>query len=445
MLAKKKVEILCALLTAIALVPVWLYPWFPTQDGPSHLYNAMLLADMGETTSAVFERVVAIFPNWSVYGLLALFGRIFTPFIALRIVISLCVVAIPASTLYLQKSFKPEADETALIGVMLAFNSLLFFGFLNFLLGCALFAFTVGARMRRRPVAALYLLLVLCYLTHGLAFSATLMALALIAILERRWKDLAVLAPAFAAAAIDVWPRLHSDRGYQSIAWHLQRLAALDVFAYFRAVHANIASAMSVVLSIAVVITLRRRRPWIAIALSSMLLAMFFISPWAYTAPRSQGLWLNERFLLLFVMTLPAWLARQRVLGAVLALLTVVHLVTTWRDVANISGNIAELTACRSAVADHATLDVVGQPPKIVTKLDPLRHAPAYLAAGRDIAYLPNYEAELEDFPIRFRGANRPRADFILVWRGARADGTVVCEGSGFRLLRAMDYSPRAH
>src|ERR1043166_666779 len=97
---------LCAAATCAALVPIWLYAWPPSQDGPSHLYNATLLVASGPTTSAVFERVVALFPNWTTYILLAALVRLFTPLVALKIVMSLCVVAIPAATLYLQKSFK---------------------------------------------------------------------------------------------------------------------------------------------------------------------------------------------------------------------------------------------------------------------------------------------------------------------------------------------------
>src|SRR5262245_23120164 len=259
-----KIEGLCAAATGAALLPVWLYPWFPAQDGPSHLYNAMLLAGpAGPVTSATFERVLAIFPNWTAYILLAVLGRLFTPFVALKIVISLCVASIPAATLYLQKSFKGEADPAAFLGVMLGFSYPLFMGFFNFVLGCALFGWTVGYRWRRRtstPIVALYLLLALCYLTHGLAFTATVMSLAVLALVERRWSDMLVLLPPAGVAAMEAWPRLHGERGYQDLAWHLKRLAALDTFAYFRAVHANIASATTIVLLVSVVMTLRRKR-----------------------------------------------------------------------------------------------------------------------------------------------------------------------------------------
>lgn len=439
-------EGLCAIAAAAAMVPVWLHPWFATQDGPSHLYNAIVLARYGDPANAVtrgvFEPVLQLFPNWTVFALLAGLARLVGPFVAMKVVVSLCIAAIPAATLYLQKSFKPAADGTALVGAMLAFSHLLFMGFFNFILGCAAFAFTVGFGWRRRDRPAmvrLYLLLAVTYLTHGLAFTAAVMALAVLSAVERRWRGIVVLIPAALVVAIDAWPRLHGSRGYQSLGWHLQRLMTLDSFAYFRAVHANIGSAMSVLMVVAVALSLRRARPRAPIALSAALLALYFTAPWAYTAGGSQLSWINERFLLLFLMTLPAWLdvPRPRLVLVVLTVMTALHLGTTWRDVAALSADTEGFLRCRKSIPDHVVLDVIGEPPRVVTKLQPLLHAPALLAVDRDIAYLPDYEARLDDFPIRFReGAPRPPADFAVVWRGMPSTGSQVCEGAGFRLVR---------
>jgi hypothetical protein len=436
------IESLCALAAGIALIPIWLYRCFPSQDGPSHLYNALLLGSRGPVTSATFEPVLRLFPNWSAFLLLAAFGRLFTPFIAQQMVVSLCVVSIPAATLYLQKSFKTSADPTALVGVMLAFSYLLFMGFFNFILGCALFAFTVGFAWRRRattPIAALYALLALTWVTHGLAFATTVAALVVLAALDRNRRALFALVPPIAAVAWSAWRRDPEARGYQDLAWHAKRLAALDPFAYFRAVHANLASAMSILMLIAIVVTLRRRRDWPPIAISAMLLVFFFIAPWSFGAGGAQGTWINDRFLMLFVITLPAWLdlPRPRVVLAILGVLAAIHLATTWQDIARLSAQIEPVVRCRGAIPEHTTIDVLGTPPRIATKLEPLRHVSAYLAVDRDVAWLANYEARLDDFPNRFRaGAPQRPAQYALVWRGATADGAAVCEGSGFRVVR---------
>src|SRR5207253_2238861 len=80
---------------------------------------------------------------------------------------------------------------SALFGAALAYSYMLFMGFFNFVLGAALFAFTVGFWWRRRNdryVIVLYALLIATYLSHALAYAATLMALGVLALLERRWR-----------------------------------------------------------------------------------------------------------------------------------------------------------------------------------------------------------------------------------------------------------------
>src|SRR5204863_129300 len=87
--------------------------------------------------------------------------------------------------------------------VLLAYSYLLFMGFFNFVLGAALFAVAAGFwwRHRERPrLLALYALLAATYLSHGLAFAAAVMAIAVLAALERRWRTALHLAPAYLAA-----------------------------------------------------------------------------------------------------------------------------------------------------------------------------------------------------------------------------------------------------
>ena len=60
------VERLCALATAAALVPIWIFRYFPTQDGPSHLYNAFVLSHYFDASSVVTHAYFALNPRLSV-------------------------------------------------------------------------------------------------------------------------------------------------------------------------------------------------------------------------------------------------------------------------------------------------------------------------------------------------------------------------------------------
>ncbi|MEA2326681.1 MAG: hypothetical protein QOE68_1640, partial [Thermoanaerobaculia bacterium] len=44
-----------AALTVLLIAPVWIFRFFPTQDGPSHLYNAYVLARLGQSSNALIR------------------------------------------------------------------------------------------------------------------------------------------------------------------------------------------------------------------------------------------------------------------------------------------------------------------------------------------------------------------------------------------------------
>ena len=83
------------LLTLLLLMPVllaiWTVPGFITQDGPAHLYNAVILADSFDPQSPyrpVYEVRWEPFPNWA--GHLTLVGllRIVSPWVADRLMMT---------------------------------------------------------------------------------------------------------------------------------------------------------------------------------------------------------------------------------------------------------------------------------------------------------------------------------------------------------------------
>jgi len=56
-----------AVFIALYLLPVWAFKFFPSQDGPSHLYNAQILRQYTNPNyiySQFFDLHLALFPNW---------------------------------------------------------------------------------------------------------------------------------------------------------------------------------------------------------------------------------------------------------------------------------------------------------------------------------------------------------------------------------------------
>src|SRR5688572_6702453 len=83
------------LLSTVALV--WLFPVFPTQDGPAHLDNARLLVDLwrGDPTAQRFFALDRFSPNWVAHLVLAPLLLVAPATVAEKIVLTIATVLVP--------------------------------------------------------------------------------------------------------------------------------------------------------------------------------------------------------------------------------------------------------------------------------------------------------------------------------------------------------------
>lgn len=414
---------ICAAATAVALIPVWLFRYFPTQDGPSHLYNSFVLGSYSNEYYSMLRSYFVLnlrpFPNWTTYLLMAPLTRILPPLIVQQIVLSLCVISIPAAVLYLQTSFKPAAEPSALLGVLMAYGYLFFMGFFNFVLGAALFAFTVGFWQRRHDAfLVLYALFIVLYFTHALAFAAALMAIAILAVAQRRWRALAVIAPATLLLAADLIARAGGQAAHKSVAWHARHLLA-----FFATGHIAISAAVLLLIVMAIVVAIVRREANAMAVVSAVLFIGFWLAPWGTVAGGwIQAGWINERLLFLTILTLPAWIAVPRpvIAAALLLLVIAAHVVLIALQVSRWNGRIGSIAAAARLIQPHSTIRTFFPPAAVSPDVTPTLHLTAYLALRPDVVDLDDYEALLPDFPLQYR-SNAPvrPPDYVVVWRGA--------------------------
>ena len=91
-------------LLVIHLLPVWIFTYFPTQDGASHIYNSYVLKEYHKHENyrlrEVYELRLALFPNWTSHAFLALLMYVFPPIICEKILISICIGLLPLSLFY---------------------------------------------------------------------------------------------------------------------------------------------------------------------------------------------------------------------------------------------------------------------------------------------------------------------------------------------------------
>jgi hypothetical protein len=435
---RRAIEILYAAATAAALIPVWLFRWFPTQDGPSHLYNSFVLAHYYDAASALVRAHFVLnlrpFPNWTTYALMALLVRVFPPLAVQQIILSLCVISIPAAIVYLQKSFKPSADPSALLGILLSFSFVFFMGFFNFIVGAALFVVATGFWWRRREgryLYGLYALLIAIYFSHDLTFGVTLMAIATLAAVERRWRVFLELAPAFLIFALDVVTRPRGQVVFRTFEWHLRQLPAM-----FSAGHIAIAAVTLLVVIAGVIWSFVRARPNPFALISLILFVAYFVSPWAYSVSGwPQAAWINERLLYLTILTLPAWIALPRppIATAILLVALAAHLGATSLQIAKLNAYIGDIMRSAPLIRPHSTIRTFFPVSEMKPRVTPTLHLDAYFGLQTDVVDLDDYEAYRPDFPVAYRARVPLRQpDYIIAWGGAD-----VPPMSGYRLIFA--------
>lgn len=178
--------------------------------------------------------------------------------------------------------------------------------------------------------------------------------------------------------------------------------------------------------------------------------AMYFIAPWSGYS----GGWINDRFhLYIFLVLLPFFAVhvnRHRyvnygIAGVIIAL-SLWHLgynVHTYallnRDIAtalSLEGMYEEDTILTSEPGEWGGFsDSLGFVPKYV---EPFGHIECLLAVKKGIAYLDNYEADTDHFPLRYKQKELP-ADFVIIWRTEYND--IAGLEQAYELMDSNDYN----
>ncbi|SIO43818.1 hypothetical protein SAMN05444166_4724 [Singulisphaera sp. GP187] len=184
-----------------ALTAIWATPWFVTQDGPAHLYNAQIIArsfDSQSQFNAIYQVSWVPLPNWVGHLTLAGLLQIISARVADRIMTTLTLVGFAASIVWLRWRVVGWRGMplAALLAVLLALNLPWLLGFTSFMLGACLFPITLGIwwhgreRLWPRRVAVLWALVVLGYFSHLVSLGLTVVGLAVLALFapgERRF------------------------------------------------------------------------------------------------------------------------------------------------------------------------------------------------------------------------------------------------------------------
>src|SRR5215472_309140 len=183
-------------LIGVYLLPIWVFKYIPTQDGPSHLYNSQVLAWMFLTPDALFHQYydlrLAPFPNWLIYLILAPLILVVPALTAEKALLSLYVILVPLSVWYLLDAIRPGKTLLTLASFGLVYNYLLLLGFYNFVFSLPLVLITLGYWWKHRTalgwreIIITTLLCALIWLGHIIDYAIALFAIGMLALLQAR-------------------------------------------------------------------------------------------------------------------------------------------------------------------------------------------------------------------------------------------------------------------
>jgi hypothetical protein len=434
-------------------------PWFVTQDGPAHLYNAQIIAESLRPDTSPFTRAYEVrwepLPNWA--GHLTLVGllSILPARWADRVLTTATFVGFAGALVWLRWRIRGwrGMPTAALLAVLLALNMTWLLGFTSFLLGACLFAVTLGVWWQGRErlswgrVVALMALLSLGYACHLISLCLTVIGLVVLTLLTPtpagNWRDRLARTAASALPLIPlgacylslsrrggrmqpIWVQLTNPFSIASwggqMAWaEPVSIAKRTAFPFVSTLSRGFglltpALWLVLALSLALWAMLRgdrsdlarlgtERRGWSALA--ALLLIGGLASP--DTLGPEHGFYLSQRIVLLglaaSVPLLDFDTKRWAGLGAAqaLALALAVQSGFVWEYALTCQDQVGALVRARPKIGKGQRVATVLSDIPTRFRANPLLHADCLLGVDTGNVLWTNYESRYYYFPVQFR------------------------------------------
>jgi len=435
-------------------------PGFPTQDGCSHAYNALVLRELLLHPGSAFHSLYALnsYPasNWTTFLLLSIADALVGPRHVEQALALLTILCLYAAMYYAQTALAPRRallwpGLNALLNVWF-----LWMGFYSFYLGVALSVFCVGYYIRhlQHLVARHYLwiglLMVALYFTHPMAQGLTALILSIVCIWgnpgasrqpheasgDRRLgrgvqsvlRSYASLLLAMAPSAVFLLIFLRQERFGRPQLASLKELGArlfffpADIFSIQSSdfsLHVDDAICVLVLLGVFSSVLLWKRANWLSaqgglFSAAILMFGIYLITPKA----TGEAVFLTERMgwmILVFSIVAVSAQVRSRVVFSVLGLFLVpfvgAHLTLSALGARSANRARAHYFSLEQMIRPGATLLRLNYPADQFEKkyelpslsYDPLLHAANAVALRRRCLSWSNYEAVSKAFPVVYR------------------------------------------
>lgn len=193
-------EVLLAILAILHILPIWLIAHFPTQDGPSHIANAVILKEhsQNELYKEYFQLNLQPFPNWFSHATMAMLLHVASPIVAEKLLITLYAILFPLSIFYFVDAVHPGKRLLGTIGFIFAFNYLFHMGFYNFAFSVPMYFFAVGFWWKHREefgwrrlliLNAIFVFTYFCHMVSLVLALATIFLLAAMTVSKARLRE----------------------------------------------------------------------------------------------------------------------------------------------------------------------------------------------------------------------------------------------------------------
>ncbi len=444
-------------LLIIHLLPIWVFKYFPSQDGASHIYNAYILKEYHKPamykTRECFQLNLTLFPNWFSHIFMAGLMFLVPGLVAEKTLLSLCIGLVPLSFFYYLRATDVEADSKSdhtllgLLGFLFAYNYLLHMGFYNFALSLSVFFFILGYwwshhdSMSPARIGLLYLLLILLYFCHIVSYGLILISLSICALWLLRMPRKLLAFAGYMLPAGFIMANYVLNEGRNKPYQYFTSEQLRDFFfktkslVYFNQSYIWINYVLLSSIALFILWTIWKdkiqARRWLArqdvfLILSAVFVFMYFKMPRFI----GTGGWINERIHLFYIPILLPWFnmnlhkAVKWCAVGVMVLLSLIHLGHTCRDYYGFNREMDDFAAAVGLLPDHIIFARTDPDDWGGFKWQSTPHLASFFYYGLqgDRAYINNYEAEFNYFPFNFKGDNKRDhyaggfIDYYLAW-----------------------------
>ncbi len=488
-------SLLVLILILVHLIPIWVFRYFPSQDGPAHIENANIILNYFHPEQSIL-REYYIFnthlePTWLGHFVLAGLSYLFPVLTAGKIFLSGYIILLPLSIRYALRGIRPESGFLVLLMFPFIYNYPLHMGFYSFAYSLSVFFFLVGYWIRRRQQITLpetvwlAFLSLLLYFSHIVSLAMAYVGIGLLTVwfilfdlihkperpfdFQVFWKTfgrrVVRLVLAFLPTVILAVTFL-SRRGVESpeigirrsFHWLLKDLIQMESLVSFQKEESWCSIGLAILFAglffYPVVSKIRWRRldRWdglLAVVLGYVLI--YFSAPNAM----SEGSFITDRLNLYPFFGLVLWLGvssypksvkRGGMLVAIV--ITVASLGLHTLKYSELNQYLAEYLSGMHLIEPNKTLlplafDSRGHGPDgrvLSLKVRPFLHASGYIAARRHVVEFTNYEAgAYRYFPVLFRSNLNPYdhigiKDRSIVWEPPQVDFLTYGKRTGGRV-----------